>query len=347
MWTTILIPALDPHTTEMRLSTAFILTLVPLLGAVNTADAQALFRRRTWIPRELVGGQEKGIPNTVMQQQCDYELSGETRRYREGEVIQRVVTVTPRLTVIVTDTLTARDTTSVPIGFAGAKKSVDVSRNGLEGEVYVESASPSVLRVRAVGGDSLTATFADPIPGATAKRCNLTFQVRSGTDLGFRSSALVVNAIAIPFRIRPSFSKIKPGSSDTTFVNSEVLTSLSAGVSLTWSRWGTWYSYREGVSSAVRTTNKFGIGPFVAFSTGSADKNTTRTAKEPLSDTQKASFLSVLPGASITFAKFGIDFGLVGGTEHVIGSRQARKWDWNNRLWYGANVGFGFAKWGA
>jgi hypothetical protein len=179
------------------------------------------------------------------------------------------------------------------------------------------------------------------VPGATAKRCNLTYQVRNGTDLGFASHAWVFNAIAIPVRIRPGFSK------NETRVNSEVLTQLGAGVSATFTRWGTWYSYQEGVSSAVRTTNKIGIGPFLAFSTGTADKNSTRSAREPLVDPQKASFVSVLPGASVTFSKFGIDLGLVGGTEHVIGSPAARKWDWNKRLWYGLNIGYGFAKWGA
>jgi hypothetical protein len=318
-----------------------IVALCGTAAIANAARAQTVFRRETRIPVTLSGGEERHIPPTVMQQQCEYEVTGARRVFRKQDVVQRLVTVNSRLTVMVTDTLTERDTGSVPLSVVGAKRPVDPARRPLLGEVYVESGSPSVLRVRATGGDSATLVLADPVPDARAKRCNLTFDVRNGIDLGFASHAWVLNAIAIPVRVRPGFS------ANDAHVNSEVSTSLGAGVSLTYTRWGTWYAYREGVSSAVRTTNKMGVGPFVAFSTGTADKSSTKTDPQPLVDPEKASFVSVLPGLSFTISKFGIDLGIVGGIEHVLGSRAAQKWDWNNRPWYGINLGFGFAKWGA
>lgn len=319
-------------------------TVLVALGALTSpAAAQTTIIRSTTIGPVFRGDNTP----TIMQQQCDYELKDRYRTITANSVVQRVVPINAKLTIVVTDTVTAYDLDSVapiqrvPVTFTGRRRAVDTSTfKPLRGEFYVETGTPTVLRVRAA--DSETVLLADPIPDATAKRCNLTFSVRNNFDLGFHSWASGWSAITVPIRWRPAFKKTV--ANDTVYVPSEIVNSPTLGFAYNWTRYTSRYTYAAGTTNAIRSTARYTGGLGVGFSSGSADKSTSRTAKTPIPDGTKAAFVSVLPTAHLTFGYLGLDFGVAAGTELVLGSKQARLWDRNRRPWYGINVGYAFFK---
>ena len=326
-----------------QMSTPLVLavSLIAFGMIASRAAAQTTFRRNTFVPTVLNGGDSTA---TVLEQQCDYQWNDRFRTLPANRVVQRVVTVNPKLTILVTDTLSSYDVDGgspnipVRVEFTGRKRLVDTSAyDGFRGDVVVDPAVPFILRVNVYGADA-TAKMADPIPGATAKRCQLSFTVRNRFDLGFSSEASGFSAISIPFRVRPSFRK------NDVNVQSEVVTGPTLGVALSHSWYKTRYMYEAGKSNAVRISRRRAVGGLVAFSNGTAEKTSTRTAKASLADGSKAAFVSVLPGFTATVGVFGIDLGLSVGTEHVIGSKEARSWDRNGRPWYGINFGYSFFK---
>jgi hypothetical protein len=311
-----------------------------LLAAPEFAEAQVVYLRRTTIARTLYS--RDGTDSTVMQQQCDYDVAVPSEfSVRVGDTVQRAITLSPTLTIIRPYRITEADSAAAPTTVVVAGRTEDFRGDqSFEGDVYVDAANPALLRVRAVGGDAFTRGFASLRESGTPRRCNLTFQMHNELDLGFPSWGLVGSAITIPFRIRPHFSR------GTKSIRSEVVTGFAVGYSMAISKWWTRYHYQEGKINPVRSTRKLSGGAFVGLSSGAADKGSTRLADQPLGEGEKASFVSLLPGFSLSYNVLGVDVGAFVGTEHVLGSSAARKWDWHKRPWYGFGVGYDLKKWG-
>lgn len=155
----------------------------------------------------------------------------------------------------------------------------------------------------------------------------------------FFFDAAEIGAITIPFRFRSSYSK---GAID---VPSTLSTDINVGLYGGYTLGRVIYNYQKNADPSPKEQLNFTFGPFASLSSVSLDKANTITADEPITGDTKYNVAAFSTGLGLVAAVNKVRFGFFYGFDFGIGNL-AKKWDYNQKPWFGFGFGFNVISFG-